>query len=102
MRRLLFLSVLIALVGVAVFSLSSQRSFRPSQPQAKSVVAGDMAPDFLLEDTNGKPVALSALRGKIVLVNFWATYGSVAEKIIGPLDWASPDTLAYFRTLTKG
>jgi thiol-disulfide isomerase/thioredoxin len=29
--------------------------------------------DFKLEDLNGKKVTLSSLRGKIVLVNFWAT-----------------------------
>ncbi len=30
--------------------------------------------DFTLKDLNGKKVTLSALRGKIVLVNFWATW----------------------------
>ncbi len=32
------------------------------------------APDFALPDANGHTVRLSALRGKVVLVNFWATY----------------------------
>jgi thiol-disulfide isomerase/thioredoxin len=32
------------------------------------------APDFNLLDTNGGPVALSAYRGKLVLLNFWATW----------------------------
>lgn len=32
------------------------------------------APDFTLTDASGKPVALSALRGKVVLLNFWATW----------------------------
>ncbi|MEP7367370.1 MAG: TlpA disulfide reductase family protein [Acidobacteriota bacterium] len=32
------------------------------------------APDFALNDAKGKAVKLSALRGKVVLVNFWATY----------------------------
>lgn len=39
-----------------------------------AVVAGDPAPDFQLEDTNGNKVTLSALRGKVVMVNFWATW----------------------------
>jgi thiol-disulfide isomerase/thioredoxin len=30
--------------------------------------------DFTLEDLHGKKVTLSALRGKIVMVNFWATW----------------------------
>lgn len=32
------------------------------------------APDFALPDAKGQTVNLSALRGKVVLVNFWATY----------------------------
>ena len=28
--------------------------------------------------------------------------GTVAEKIIGPLDWSSLETIAYFKSLTKG
>jgi len=32
------------------------------------------APDFTLNDASGKPVTLSALRGKVVLLNFWATW----------------------------
>jgi peroxiredoxin len=32
------------------------------------------APDFAIADQSGKLVKLSALRGKVVLVNFWATY----------------------------
>jgi len=33
-----------------------------------------MAPNFQLEDINGKTVSLSDYRGKVVLVNFWATW----------------------------
>jgi peroxiredoxin len=33
-----------------------------------------MAPDFTLNDASGNPVTLSALRGKVVLLNFWATW----------------------------
>ncbi|HEY7180500.1 MAG TPA: DUF2092 domain-containing protein, partial [Blastocatellia bacterium] len=34
---------------------------------------GQEAPDFTLPDLNGKPVSLQSLRGKAVLLNFWAT-----------------------------
>lgn len=35
---------------------------------------GDEAPNFQLRDLNGRLVALSDLRGKVVLLNFWATW----------------------------
>jgi peroxiredoxin len=37
-------------------------------------VEGKLAPDFTLKDLSGRPVQLSSLKGKVVLVNFWATW----------------------------
>lgn len=36
--------------------------------------AGEVAPDFTLRDINGKSVSLSAYKGQVVLMNFWATW----------------------------
>ncbi len=35
---------------------------------------GSLAPDFTLKDLKGKEIKLSALRGRPVMVNFWATW----------------------------
>lgn len=35
---------------------------------------GDMAPDFVLDMLDGQKIKLKELRGKIVLLNFWATW----------------------------
>ncbi|HEY8486145.1 MAG TPA: TlpA disulfide reductase family protein [Limnochordales bacterium] len=35
---------------------------------------GNPAPDFALEDLSGRTVRLSSLRGRPVLLNFWATW----------------------------
>src|SRR5579863_5640823 len=34
---------------------------------------GQLMPDFVLQDSGGKPVQLSAYRGRVVLLDFWAT-----------------------------
>lgn len=37
-------------------------------------VVGSPAPDFELETLDGSPVSLRGLRGRVVIVNFWATW----------------------------
>jgi thiol-disulfide isomerase/thioredoxin len=38
-----------------------------------------LAPDFTALDHNGKPVRLSSYRGKVVLLNFWASWCAVCK-----------------------
>ena len=40
----------------------------------ESVDIGKQAPDFTMNNPDGVPVTLSSLRGKIVLVDFWASW----------------------------
>ena len=35
---------------------------------------GAVAPDFQVEDRNGKPVKLSDFKGKVIVLDFWATW----------------------------
>ncbi len=45
-----------------------------SAESAKNLWVGKMAPELVLPDVDGKPFALSSLRGKYVLVDFWASW----------------------------
>jgi len=45
-----------------------------SPTPAQSANVGDPAPNFQLQNLDGEPVALSNLKGKAVLLNFWATW----------------------------
>ena len=38
------------------------------------VQPGKMAPDFTAKDINGKPFTMSSLKGKVVIIDFWASW----------------------------
>ena len=46
----------------------------PAQSGLKPPSGRSLAPDFNLADASGKDVKLADLKGKLVLVNFWATW----------------------------
>lgn len=65
-----------AIVTLAVAGILWSCSASSSTKAAASSVSKERkpAPDFLLKDANGTPVKLSDYKGKVVLLNFWATW----------------------------
>ena len=174
----LSLTILFVFIA-AVLAILLLRNERDSTvPSTKQIQVGFPAPNFTFPDLNGQQVSLSDLRGKVVLVNIWATWcppcrqempsiqklyerfkgenfeilavsidstgrevvapfmrtmnltfpalldpgenirplygvtgvpesfiidkeGIVVEKIIGPIDWATPKVFLFFQDLTK-
>jgi peroxiredoxin len=45
-----------------------------AQEKAGETLIGKAAPDFTLKDRSGKDFRLSSLKGKVVLLEFWATW----------------------------
>jgi thiol-disulfide isomerase/thioredoxin len=93
--RMLFVGGAVALVGVVVLAvflwmvpnaaarelqaacrgLHAETVLNPALcPNGTSCVAPVPAPDFTATDVTGKAVKLSDFRGKVVLVNFWASW----------------------------
>ncbi len=76
--------VLIALAGtLTVLVIAGQHLARRSaRPGLTGYVRGKVAPDFALRDLDGKSLRLSDLRGKAVVLNFWATWCSPCKEEI--------------------
>lgn len=67
-----FLIILVALaIAFAIFFLA--RPLRTAGPQA-SLTTNAVAPDFSLPELTGGQFKLSDYRGKVVLLDFWATW----------------------------
>jgi len=56
-----------------LMACSSERATTTGSP-VKRVQDRKLAPDFTLKDMDGRAVHLSDYRGKVVLLNFWATW----------------------------
>jgi thiol-disulfide isomerase/thioredoxin len=64
-----------ALIGITIYADHATRLHpKTGMTVAASSVAGKPEPDLKLKDLDGKEVSLAGLKGKVVLVNFWATW----------------------------
>jgi thiol-disulfide isomerase/thioredoxin len=72
--------ILVAVAAVIAATYWADRATRPKKGTVKVSVAGHdagtgaPAPEITLKDMEGKSLALSQYKGKVVLVNFWATW----------------------------
>ncbi len=74
-RMLLILGTVIALVAVVVVAdRATRRTGSHAAKASDGVDVAPMAPDVSMKDLNGNGVSLAQYRGKVVLVNFWATW----------------------------
>jgi peroxiredoxin len=84
-------AILIAAVVAAAAALPAAATMAPgTRDQFQARFLNKPAPDFTLSDLRGGDVRLSALRGKVVLLNFW--YSSCP-----PCRRETPDLMTLYR-----
>ena len=76
-KRLLFLGfAFLSLVAVGLVGYN-QHSASPPQPKKDVIAAGNIGsrlPDFSMKDLQGRDISSTDLRGRVVLIDFWATW----------------------------
>jgi len=110
-----FALVFVAIVAAGMLYFGLHMARRNGTDRPIGVHYGTPAPDFTLQSLDGKSLSLSSLRGKAVVVNFWATwcgpckietpwlvelqneYGSQGLQIVGvAMDDSGKDEIARF------
>lgn len=70
MRRMLFSAVPI-MMSLFILSAFSVKQYQALAGDAQSL---KVAPDFTISDIHGNPLRLSDFKGKVILIDFWATW----------------------------
>ena len=75
----LMLALIAAIIAVLLLlpSCGTRNAKKSAETDTESttlVKAGETAPDFTVELVDGSQLSLKELRGKVVLLNFWATW----------------------------
>jgi|SRR5713101_4553831 len=73
-KTVLIVVIVAAAVAGTIFADKATRIKAKPHTRMSEPGAGTVAPDFSAKDLNDKDVTLSQFKGKVVLVNFWATW----------------------------
>ena len=78
MKKIFVILTIVVALAYATHRVDVATRVKAKSPASVAVsvesVAGTSAPDVIFKDLEGKDVPLSSFKGKVVLINFWATW----------------------------
>lgn len=98
-KKVIAAAVLITLLTVAIVQAMDKKTVNPdtanqTATQKDSLAIGTKAPDFQLKTLTGETIKLSSLKGKKVMLNFWATW-------CPPCKAEMPEIEQFYKTASK-
>ncbi|MCF8278148.1 MAG: TlpA family protein disulfide reductase [Flavobacteriales bacterium] len=75
MKRIAFLLVIgLVFVGSTSYAGGDEKGKTELQDKKVGINIGDIAPELKFKNPQGKEISLASLRGKVVLIDFWASW----------------------------